>query len=394
MTRKLIHCDTIVDFRGILASPAAILLEGHDVIAVGSPEEIGSTDVHPERVHGLVIPPFANVHSHLDLSGVGIRPPEDSFASWIEHTVTPIRKGTSEKEVRVATERGIELAVAGGTAMVGDIASTVAVAQQVHDSVLGGISFVEVFGLGSRESIAIDAIDTIPSTFGISPHAPYSCGLEVFRKAFKSRKPIATHLAELPEEIEATMQGKGPLVALAKKVGAWNDQVKKWNNHPIDEIVANLEQRKLIAAHLNYIGDHHLEQLANTNLTVGYCPRASAYFGHTNHQYQEMVASGVSVALGTDSLICLDTPDRISVLDEMRFLYGQGCTNASTLLRMATVQGAEALDEDPTLVTLEKGRVAGLLHVGSESETTFDQLMQSTDAPTWILPLLSKKQVY
>jgi 5-methylthioadenosine/S-adenosylhomocysteine deaminase len=389
MTRKLLHCDTIADFRGIVASPGAILLDGHEVIAVGSPEEIGVTDEHPQRVHGLVIPPFANVHSHLDLSGAGNQPAETSFVSWIENTIAPIRKDSTEEEVRVATERGIELALAGGTAMVGDIASTVAVAKQVHESVLGGVSFIEIFGLGSRETLAIEAIDAIPSDFGISPHAPYSCGLDVFRKAFESGKPIATHLAEMPEEFEATMQGEGPLVAFAKKIGAWNDQVKKWDKHPVDAIVANLEQHTLIAAHLNYIEDRHLEQLAKTNMTVAYCPRASAYFGHANHRYEEMRLSGISVALGTDSLICLDTPDRISVLDEMRFLYQQGCTDVSVLVSMATVRGAEALGEDPTLLTFETGRIAGLLLVGSENESTFDQVMQSNDMPTWILPLIS-----
>ncbi len=389
MTRKLIYCDTIADYRGILASPGAILIDGYEVIAVGLPEEIGTTGVHPIRVHGLVTPPFVNVHSHLDLSGIGIQPPENSFVSWIENTIAPIRKTSSENEMHAATQRGIELSLAGGTAMVGDIASTVAVAKQVHESILGGVSFVEVFGLGSREPQAIDAINAMPCEFGISPHAPYSCGSEVFRKAFESGKPIATHLAELPEEFEATMKHVGSLVEFSKKIGAWNDQVKKWDNNPIDTIVGHLDQRKLIAAHLNYIEDHHLELLANTNITVAYCPRASAYFGHKNHRYEEMLSCGVSVALGTDSLICLDTPDRISVLDEMRFLFQQGFTDPSVLLNMATVNGAAALGVNPSLLTLERGSVAGLLLMVSQAESTFDQVMQSNDKPTWLLPLLS-----
>jgi cytosine/adenosine deaminase-related metal-dependent hydrolase len=394
MTRKLIYCDAIADFRGIIASPGALLLDGHLIVAAGTPSEIGVTELPHERVHGFVIPPFANVHSHLDLSGVGNCLPEESFVSWFENTISPIRKKSSQEEIHAATAKGIELAIAGGTAMVGDIANTVSVAKQVRESVLRGVSFVEVFGVGNYEQLAIAAIDAIPTEFGISPHAPYSCGLEVFQKVFQSGRPAATHLAEMPEEFDAVMRREGPLVALSKKIGAWNEEVKHWDNHPIDSIVEQLEQRKLIAAHLNYIEDRHLEQLANSNLTVAYCPRASAYFGHENHRYQEMLAHGVSVALGTDSLICLDTPDRISVLDEMRFLYQQGGTDFSALMNMATVQGAKALGEDPSLLTLEKGRVAGLLLLGSEAKTTSDQIMQSSDPPAWILPLLSKKQVF
>ena len=50
--------------------------------------------------------------------------------------------------------------------------------------------------------------------------------------------------------------------------------------------------------------------LAASNITVAYCPRASHYFGHTNHRWKEMLDAGINVALGTDSLLCLDTPDQ------------------------------------------------------------------------------------
>ncbi len=73
----------------------------------------------------------------------------------------------------------------------------------------------------------------------------------------------------------------------------------------------------------------------------------------------------------------------------MRFLFQQGFTDPSVLLNMATVNGAAALGVNPSLLTLERGSVAGLLLMVSQAESTFEQVMQSNDKPTWLLPLLS-----
>ena len=57
MARNLIYSHTIADFRGIIASPGAILLEGHEIIDAGTPQEIGSiSDVNIKYIEGLVIP--------------------------------------------------------------------------------------------------------------------------------------------------------------------------------------------------------------------------------------------------------------------------------------------------------------------------------------------------
>ena len=143
----------------------------------------------------------------------------------------------------------------------------------------------------------------------------------------------------------------------------------------------------MVAAHLNYITEHHVALLAESQITVAYCPRSSAYFGHKHHRIQEMLAAGVSVALGTDSLICLDTPDRISVLDEMRLLFRRGGIDSSTLIAMATINGARALGEDQSILTLETGMVAGLIAIETTMETPFASAMESSKAPTWIVPL-------
>ena len=64
------------------------------------------------------------------------------------------------------------------------------------------------------------------------------------------------------------------------------------------------------------------------------------------HRYRHMLAAGINVCLGTDSIVNLppDAFDRgLSILDEMRFLFARDRTDPRSLLRMATINGALAL---------------------------------------------------
>ncbi len=193
---------------------------------------------------------------------------------------------------------------------------------------------------------------------GISPHAPYTCDIGIYRSAAELDAPMATHLAETPDEM-----------------------------HTIDELADVLAMRPVVAAHVNYVTDAQIRMLAGTHTTVVFCPRAAAYFGHRSHGYQRMIEAGVNVALGTDGLLCLDRPDRISVLDDMRLLYRRDDANPAMLVRMATTAGAIGLGLDPDVVTLTPGPVAGLIALPFDPGTSCDpfvQVLQRDDAPEWV----------
>ena len=130
--------------------------------------------------------------------------------------------------------------------------------------------------------------------------------------------------------------------------------------------------------------------MARRKIGVAYCPRASAYFGHANHRYRDMLGAGVNVALGTDSILCLGTADRISVLDEMRLLHRRDATDPMTLLAMTTIKGARVLGTRESLVTLKPGESAGLLalRIGDAPTSAHEamvQAMKRDDPPRWVL---------
>jgi len=403
----------VVDAELVAEAPGAILIDGDDdVIAAGSPQMLG--DVADAEVvelpRSVVLPALVNVHTHLDLTHLGCWERPASFLDWVRR----VRAGRAMTDDAVAgsVRRGIDLSRAGGVAIVGDIAgafSRVPV-EVMRDMGMAGVSFFEVFGNGRKERAGLDFIARLagedggarssfeieppPVRIGLQPHAPYSCSAAVFRAAAETKLPLATHLAETPEEIEFTRFGRGPFETLLREVGAWDDSCSPPGVHPIDLVLDVLgDERPFIAAHVNYLDDDHLDRLARSSVTVAYCPRASEYFGHPRdsqpvHRYRDMMARGINVALGTDSIICLDTAERLSVLDDMRFLLQRDGADPRTLLAMATVNGAEALGFDRDLVTLRAGRKAGVIALELEGgDTGGDPLslaLAHGQPPMWI----------
>lgn len=401
--RQLVHAAMVVDGAGRRFRPGAVLLEGMRIIAAGTPAHIGRCDDVSIRNSDqfVLMPALVNAHAHLDLTHVGPVSRSGSFAQWIA-TIRSAR-ATDDEAIAASVRRGAELSLAGGVAIVGDIAgmSSAAAVEAMRGSPLRGVSYFEVFGIGARQQRGIELMRSAVATIahdadgvqlGVSPHAPYSCGLDVYRAAAATGLPVATHLAETLEELQFVESAGGPMRDLLVEFGVWDDSIAGCGVHPVQLLVEVLRETPVAAAHVNYVDDALIELLATTQVSVVYCPRASSYFGHpwkgiSHHRYCEMLDAGINVALGTDSIVCLDTAEQISTLDEMRLLYQRDGADPELLVRMATVNGARALRMDESLVTFREGDVAGVIAVEIDPDSDVDplvQVMRGHVAPVWV----------
>lgn len=406
-----------------VVTPGALLLRIHQnrvvqVLAVGEPGALDAPDLPaPDRRVSLpghlLMPGLVNAHTHLDLTHIGPLPhdPDDGFVRWVEH-IRANRRETPDA-IAESVRLGIDLSLAGGTVTVGDIAGapggrlTDTPARVLGASRLAGVSFLEFFGIGRSAAAAVERIagfarDTLPGLrsvlegtrvrVGLQPHAPNTVDLGVYRWAAaladRHGLPLATHLAETPEERAFVADAAGPQRAMLERFGLWDDSVLHHigrGQHPVAHLARVLRDRRVLCAHVNDAPDEAVRVLAETRTPVVYCPRASAYFGAASHfgphRYRAMLAAGIRVCLGTDSIVNLDTPDRISVLDEMRLLHQRDGTDARTLLSMGTVHGAEALGLNPEAVTLRPGPLAGLLGVAISGRDPWESAMGGKRAP-------------
>jgi cytosine/adenosine deaminase-related metal-dependent hydrolase len=163
--------------------------------------------------------------------------------------------------------------------------------------------------------------------------------------------------------------------------------------HPIEHLRPALQIAPMLVAHVNDATDEGIEILAETQTSVAYCPRASRYFHAANHfgphRYQDMLDAGINVCLGTDSIVNLDTPHRMSTLDEMRLLWHESRPDPTQLLAMGTINGAKAIGLAPDRFRLNAGATpAGVIAVevsdGCPVGRVWTDVMRSKSAPTWV----------
>lgn len=389
--------DAIADDRGVLAAPGAILTRdanrppaveilcsGPSAVVLKHPLAADAKTV--ELPDCLLTPAMVNAHSHLDLTSVGPRPfdPGADFAQWLGE----IRRDrpVAENAIRESVRRGVELSLRGGVVAVGDIAGAWSLipCDELRRSRMRGVSFVECFGLG-RATEAIErvqqAVDSVNATsdgvrLGLQPHAPFSAGLSLYEHAAsvgaERGLPLATHLAESRAERDLVVRRSGPIRDFLESLGLWTDAAAADFGRaasPVSHLRSILHRAPWLVAHVNDCSDDDMEILRDAGAAAVYCPRASAYFRHEHdlgpHRYRDMLKAGVPVALGTDSIVCLPAheSDRLSVLDDMRFLYQRDGADPALLLRMATTNGAAALGLPPEEFRLSVGATAGLLAI-------------------------------
>jgi cytosine/adenosine deaminase-related metal-dependent hydrolase len=176
----------------------------------------------------------------------------------------------------------------------------------------------------------------------------------LFSPAVWQGVPVAIHLAETAAELELLAEHRGPFVALLQELGVWSP----------DGLVRGAEDvlhltrgpNRVLYVHGNFLPP---DATIPPNGAVVYCPRTHAAFGHPPHPFRDMLARGVRVALGTDSLA--SNPD-LDLLAEARFLHRlYPDFPGEKLLHMATLAGAEALGWADETGSLTPGKSADLV---------------------------------
>ena len=322
--------------------------------------------------HVAILPGLVNAHTHLELSWMrGQVPPSSSMPAWAA-SLMALRRTVSHEPPEPIVD-AIAEARTSGTSLVGDVTNTFATYDPLLDSQLSAAVFRELLGFSAPDPAAaiVSAQQQISELTPVAwlrpsivPHAPYSVSpalLTAIAKASAGR-PVSIHVGESAQEIEFLRSATGEWRALLESLGVWNPSWTPPGCGPVEYLDRHgLVSERLLAVHGVRFGDEDFRRLRAAGATIVACPRSNRWTGAGEPPIDRFYASGVRVAIGTDSLASVEDLNLFEEMAAVRRLAPS--VPASRILESATLSGAQALGFASELGSLETGKRAELLAV-------------------------------
>ncbi|EEX49330.1 MULTISPECIES: amidohydrolase family protein [Jonquetella] len=322
-----------------------LLVSGGVVEKITSPGSVDFRLAEEDEIicgRGLMalMPGFVNAHSHLAMTlvrGLGEDLPLDR---WLKEAIWPAEARLTPELIELGALCGIaEAAKAGQTAFldmyfrmdkVADAARQLGVRAALAVTFLGRDSLQR--GLDEVKTLTARAASDGMLKVFYGPHAPYSVSVELAAQLAQSAQadglPIHIHFLETRSERERLAKYGGPLGWL--------------------RMVGFDRARELVLAHGVWLTQDEIDELSRwPDAAVCHCPSSNLKLGDGVAPVREMIASGLTVGLGTDGPA---SNNRIDPWEEMRLCAllqkGRGTPEtfgAQMALRAATIGGAKAL---------------------------------------------------
>ena len=392
-----------------IQSGAVVVHEGR-IATVGRRKDV--VRAHPgvevrDLGDAAIVPGLINAHTHLELSHLHDPAAQPTtFMTWLQDLVGRRGEATEEAVMSAATA-AVETMVSRGTVAVGDVGNGVVAGRVLARSPLRGILFHELYGFRAAEAESIldraaarlDAIESDPAVAGargrliavLTPHAAHTTSGPLLKalggRATASNEVLSIHVAESDEEMQLLRDGTGPFKDFLIERGAWDPAWKAPGLTPVEYLdrLGVLTPRTL-AVHCVHLDHQDLSRLQARGLTVVTCPRSNQRLGVGKAPVGKLLASGIPVALGTDSLA--SSPE-VDVFNEIAALRQEhpGLAPAAAL-RIATLNGARALGLVKDLGTIETGKLAALAVIAL-ADPNDDPLEAVTWSAETIAPLES-----
>jgi 5-methylthioadenosine/S-adenosylhomocysteine deaminase len=326
----------------------------------------------------ILLPGLINTHTHLELTAMRGFLENCQFAGWIDKLRQSRNEVLDDAMLLDSARFGITEGIEAGITTYADTCSSGVVMQAMREQGVRGTMYQEVFGPDpSQSSGAMRELEerieklhdsqTELVSLGVSPHAPYTVSDALYDAASKFANdralPLAMHIAEGEAENDIVVSGSGEFADRWRRRGI---PVERRARSPIALLEKHgaLERGPLLI-HCVRVDDADIAIMARHRCAVAHCPASNAKFGHGIAPLLPIMAAGIRVGMGSDSVA---SNNRMDILDEARLavLIHRAATRkhdafgAHQALELATIGGARALGLESLVGSLEVGKDADL----------------------------------
>lgn len=304
MRTLLRNFDIITTSKSPLVDGGSLLIEDGVICEVinKSPSELDElAEGADEIIEGngrLLLPGFVNTHTHLGMTIFRGYAEDLKLDKWLQEWIWPAEEKLTPEEVYWGSLLGVIESIKSGVTTVADMYFYMDEAARAVEAsgVRGLISYgIIADGMDAHgESEVEAAVELIENWDGamqgrigvaLSPHAPYTCGDDVWREitaiAEDKGVPIHTHLAETKDEVQESFDdyGVSPVERL-EDLGVLKNDV--------------------MAAHCIYVDDNDIEILADHDVFCLHNPTSNTKLASGIAPIEKLQKAGIQIGIATD----------------------------------------------------------------------------------------------
>ena len=336
-----------------------IYIDDKHIVHIGEELKEFKYDKLIDGTNLLTLPGLINTHTHIAMVLMRNYADDVNLEDWLFNNIFPIENKLVAEDVYYASLLAIMEMIKTGTTTFVDmyffVEKTIQALEklQMRAVICRGLGDSENAEKNLEESISLSKkyMNNDMLKIMIAPHSVYTCSKDFLQKCINSAKEhnlsIHIHLNESKAEVENSIKANG------------KSPIEYVNDLGMFEV-------NTLAAHCVHTTDKELNILKEKNVTVLNNPTSNLKLASGFARVSDMINKGINVSLGTDGAASNNTLNMFREI-HLASILNKAVTSdpksvsAYQALKMATVNGAKAIQMQDKLGTIEVGKLADII---------------------------------
>lgn len=346
-----------------------IRIEKNKIKEIGKKLNLDGIDKVIDATGKVVMPGLINTHAHVPMSIFRETVDGYSLQEWLTKKIWPMEDKLTNVDIYNASILSFIEMIKTGTTTINDMYfMTEDIIKAAKETKIRLQTSRTLMGVNDEEGQKrIEELNSLLEkyqnkdeliTFNVGIHGLYTSSKEYVKKCITFAKekelPIHMHFCENEKEVE--------------------DIKKAYNSMPI-KVLEEFKNQKTILAHCVKLSKEEIEKLKDLDVSISHCPISNLKLGCGIANISEMIKQGINVTLGTDGQ---GSGSNLDLFETMKYtaLLQKGIKEDATempayeVLKMATINGAKALDLEKEIGSIEEGKCADIIILELNNEVT------------------------
>ena len=346
-----------------------IRIEKNKIKEIGKKLNLDGIDKVIDATGKVVMPGLINTHAHVPMSIFRETVDGYSLQEWLTKKIWPMEDKLTNVDIYNASILSFIEMIKTGTTTINDMYfMTEDIIKAAKETKIRLQTSRTLMGVNDEEGQKrIEELNSLLEkyqnkdeliTFNVGIHGLYTSSKEYVKKCITFAKekelPIHMHFCENEKEVE--------------------DIKKAYNSMPI-KVLEEFKNQKTILAHCVKLSKEEIEKLKDLDVSISHCPISNLKLGCGIANISEMIKQGINVTLGTDGQGSGSNLDLFETMKYTALLQKEIKEDATEMpayevLKMATINGAKALDLEKEIGSIEEGKCADIIILELNNEVT------------------------